>query len=415
MATAAAGAMPPPRPPSGVPPQKPPDRPWLPDPLPYCTKHTKKQLKLDKYLKPDGSEYYKKRLLCRSGSSSSTQKRRKLGTGFAPSGTAATVDQSQATGTSTLFLAPATPRTPWGLSILDRLTTPTAASHDRTLHRTQSSANLTTIPQLTQSNIVVNPLPQAVTLGAGRGSGRTPELFGGGGKAPCFPQAPVFDPNQAAKLLPPRPSLFDASFTGCAPTSSALSSAPASSQLSKLLSSPSKKPLPKTPATPDNTAFKVGGFLICVKDNQDSRSQAQARDIIQRFQRQHRADRNADREHAKTPEPDVLLEAIRVGITAEAIMEAAGTPSSGEEAAAFLPFGDDNGPALFRRSSATSLRLLLPRGSQPEDPPSLGEPLYFPCESCYINRSYCRRLRPGIDECIYDEDDLQNYPELFNL
>jgi hypothetical protein len=172
--------------------------------------------------------------------------------------------------------------------------------------------------------------------------------------------------------------------------SSPLSSAPNTlelatlSTLGKRAGSPLKNPVPPTAPTP---GFTVGGIFLRGKTSQDTALQAAARAIINRLQRDHRViRRDPDGRPPRTPEPEVVLEALRAGIFEEAIIEAAGSEEADLDSNPFIPFDPSPDPLLLRRPSFASFnsnRAILPRGGVGPGTPS--QPLYFQCDNCSWN------------------------------
>jgi hypothetical protein len=107
--------------------------------------------------------------------------------------------------------------------------------------------------------------------------------------------------------------------------------------------------------------------------------QAAAWAIINRLQRDYRViRRDPDGRPPRTPEPEVVLEALRAGIFEEAIIEAAGSEEADLDSDPFIPFDPSPDPLLLRRPSFASFdsnRAILLRGGVGPGTPS--QPLYF--------------------------------------
>jgi ATP-dependent DNA helicase PIF1 len=203
---------------------------------------------------------------------------------------------------------------------------------------------------------------------------------------------------------PSRPSIFN-TFPSANPLSSPTpeTGLPSSSPFLSTQAGPSSS-LPVVPTQTTGVEMQTGGFRRRGQDSQDTESQAITRRIVTAIEREHRTERRGGVEPPLTPGYDVVLEAVRAGISEEAIREAARhTPRLGS---ALTPILSLSHP-VFRRPSLPGML----SHSQDPNPPDSGDdeqPMYFHCEECGHLRGKLRRIRhttPLEDLCYYDPED----------
>jgi hypothetical protein len=145
-------------------------------------------------------------------------------------------------------------------------------------------------------------------------------------------------------------------------------------------------------------------FLRRGQDSQDTESQAITRRLVTDIQREHRTERRGGVEPPLTPGYDVVLQAVRAGISEDAIRDAARrTPRL---ASALTPIVALSHP-VFRRPS---LPEMLSHSGDHDTPGSEEDlqPMWFRCEECSQIHSKLRRIRhstPLEDLCYYDPED----------